>query len=335
MKIGFYDDFRPCILKEDGVVDVSREVRSLQGGSPQLLLENIILNWQFLRPKLERLAERGKVIPLGEVRLRAPVPRPGKVLCGQGNFMEGVPVDPPRPLSTFFKSPDAVIGPGDTIVLPTFRPVIFHHEAELSAIIGKPMKEVPPAQALDYVFGYTTSVDVSARAPVEGEAPLPGNYGKSFDTFLPIGPAITTADEIKDPNNLNVKYRVNGQLRQDYNTSDMEHSVAYTLSALSYNMTLKPGDLIMCGTNHQGLGPLQDGDIGEIEIQGVGRSTNPVVDSLKRTWPRAVDPNAGRNIRERRAGFQVQYSPGTWPLTRPVGTPSPTGSTPTGQQGRR
>ena len=317
MKIGFYNDFRPCILKDNGVVDISGEVHQLQGGSPQLTLENIIVNFQFLRPRLERLAEQGAAIPLSDVRLRPPVPRPGKVLCGRGNFMEGVPVEPVRPLATFFKSPDAVIGPGDTIVLPSFRPVIFHHEAELAFVIGKAASNVSVAQSLDYVFGYTTSVDVSARAPVEGEATLPGEYGKSFDTFLPIGPAITTADEISDPNNLNVKYSVNGQLRQDYNTSDMEHSVAYLIAALSANMTLKPGDLILCGTNHQGLGPLQDGDVGEIEIEGVGRSHNNVVDSMKRTWSRAIDPGTGTRIRERRESQMGVPSTGTWPLTPP------------------
>jgi 2-keto-4-pentenoate hydratase/2-oxohepta-3-ene-1,7-dioic acid hydratase in catechol pathway len=317
MKIGFYDGFRPCLVKEDGVVDISREVRGLQGGSPQLTLENIIVNFQLLRPRLERLAERGKTIPLSQVRLRAPVPRPGKVLCGRGNFMEGVPVEPVRPLGTFFKSPDAVIGPGDTVVLPTFRPVIFHHEAELAVVIGQAATRVSEAQALDHVFGYTTSVDVSARAPAEGEATLAGEYGKSFDTFLPLGPAITTADEIRNPNNLRVRYWVNGQLRQDYNTGDMEHSVAYVIAALSAVMTLRPGDLILCGTNHQGLGPLQDGDLGEIEIEGVGRSSNPVVDSLKRTWPRAVDPSMGRGIRERRASLNGTPSTGTWPLTPP------------------
>lgn len=317
MKIGFYDGFRPCLLKEDGVVDISREVRGLQGGSPQLTLENIIVNFQLLRPRLERLAERGKTIPLSQVRLRPPVPRPGKVLCGRGNFMEGVPVEPIRPLGTFFKSPDAVIGPGDTVVLPTFRPVIFHHEAELAVVIGQAATRVSEAQALDHVFGYTTSVDVSARAPAEGEATLAGEYGKSFDTFLPLGPAITTADEVRNPNNLRVRYWVNGQLRQDYNTGDMEHSVAYLIAALSAVMTLKPGDLVLCGTNHQGLGPLQDGDVGEIEIEGVGRSSNPVVDSLKRTWPRAVDPTMGRGIRERRASLNGTPSTGTWPLTPP------------------
>jgi 2-keto-4-pentenoate hydratase/2-oxohepta-3-ene-1,7-dioic acid hydratase in catechol pathway len=317
MKIGFYNDFRPCVLKGDGVVDISREIRSLEGGSPQLTLENIIVNFQFLRPKFERILERGKVIPFSDIRLRAPVPRPGKVINGRANFMEGVPTVPPRPLATFFKSPDAVIGPGDAIVLPTFHPVIFHHEAELCCVIGQTARDVSVAQALDYVFGYTTGVDVSARTPIEGEAPLAGEYGKSFDTFLPIGPAITTAEEIRDPNNLSVKYWVNGQLRQDYNTSDMEHNVAYFIAAVSAVMTLKPGDLIMCGTNHQGLGPLQDGDEAVIEIEGVGRSSNYVVDSLKRTWPQGIDPQVGRNIKERRTAMNGTPSAGTWPLTPP------------------
>ena len=195
--------------------------------------------------------------------------------------------------------------------------MIFHHEAELALVIGKEASCVSEAQALDHIFGYTTSVDVSARAPVDGEPPLPGEYGKSFDTFLPIGPAIVTADQIKDPNNLGVKYSVNGQLRQDYNTSDMEHSVAYLIASLSAVMTLKPGDLILCGTNHQGLGPLQDGDVGEIEIEDVGISFNHVVDEQKRTWPKAVDPSVGTRIKERREGLQGTPSTGTWPLTPP------------------
>ena len=318
MRIGFYDDFRPCLVTDAGVIDISAEVASLQAGSPQLTLENIITNFQFLSPKFQQLEREGTAIPMSSVRMRPSVPRPGKVLAGQGNFQEGVPVEPLRSLSTFFKSPDAVIGMGDTIVLPNFKPVIFHHEAELGAVIGKAAHNVPPEQALDYIFGYTTCVDVSARAPQEGEAPLPGNYGKSFDTFLPLGPWIVTADQVKTPNNLAVTYKVNGQLRQNYNTNDMDHSIGYLISALSHVMTLKPGDLIMCGTNHQGLGPLPDGDIGEIEIEGVAKSYNPVVDSMKRTWPRDVDPGMGAGIRARREGLIGTPSPGTWPLTPPT-----------------
>ena len=317
MKIGFYDEFRPCILKEDGIVDITDDVKHLDEGSPQLLMEGIITNFESLRPKLEDLHGNGTIIPMRGVRMRAPLPRPGKVLCGNTNYMEHVPITPPRPFISFFKSPDAIIGPGETIVLPTFRPVIFNHEAELCVVIGKDAKELAVADALNYVFGYTTGVDVSARAPTEGESDLPGGYGKSFDTFLPTGPAITTADEIKDPNNLRVQYRVNGELRQDYNTSDMEHSIAYVIAALSHVMTLKPGDLIMAGTNHSYLGPLQDGDIGEIEIENVGLSTQIVMDPLKRKW----DPHKLRQPEElvaRRESQKTQPHPGSWPF-QPVG----------------
>ncbi|MBI4328698.1 MAG: fumarylacetoacetate hydrolase family protein [Chloroflexi bacterium] len=316
MRIGFYNDFQPCLLKEDGVVDISREVRSLAGGSPQLWMESIIRNFTALRPRLQRLAERGKVIPLSDVRLRAPLPRPGKILMGQANFMEGVPVEPPRPMGVFFKSPEAICGPGDTVVFPSFEPRIFHHEAELAFVIGKDAKNVPAAQAMDYVFGYVAGIDVSARSPVAGVGggppnpdmvamvgagpALPGNFGKSFDTFNPIGPAITTADEVRDPHKLSVKYRVNGQLRQDYNTSDMEHRIPELIEVMSAIMTLKVGDLFMCGTNHQGLGPLQDRDIGEIEIEGVGKFSNPVVDAKKRKWPQGVEKIMGQRVREMR-----------------------------------
>ena len=317
MKIGFYDDFRPCIVKDDGVVDVTGQVRALQGASPQILLENLITNWLAFRFRLQDMEQRGPVIPMENVRLRAPVPRPGKVLCGNANYMEGVKIDPPRPLYTFFKSPDAVIGPGETVVLPDFRASIFNHEAELGIVIGKPGHNLQPDEALSYVFGYTTAIDVSARVPESGEAELPGSYGKCFDTFLPIGPAITTADEIADPNNLRVQYSVNEELRQDYNTSDMEHSVAYVIAALSHVMTLKPGDLILAGTNHGHLGPLQDGDLGEIEIEKVGRNSHHVQDALKRTW----DPKGLRNpadLAKRREALKGEAHPGSWPF-QPIG----------------
>jgi 2-keto-4-pentenoate hydratase/2-oxohepta-3-ene-1,7-dioic acid hydratase in catechol pathway len=322
MKIGFYDEFRPCLVKENGVIDLSGEVGHLPAGdSPQLLLEKIILNWDALRPRFQEMWQSAPITAsLQQVRLRAPVPRPGKVLMGQGNFMEGVKIEPPRPLSTFFKSPDAVIGDGETVVLPSFRPVIFNHEAELAVVIGRPAKQVSESDALSHVFGYTTGVDVSARAPEEGEAGLAGNYGKCFDTFLPIGPAITTADEITNPNHLRVRYWINEQPRQDYNTSDMEHSVAYMISTLSWNMTLKPGDLIMCGTNHGNLGPMQDGDLGEIEIEKVGRSHHRVVDELKRTWDPKVlrDPALNAANRER---AKEQPNSGTWPYQARGGQP--------------
>lgn len=317
MKIGFYDEFRPCIVKDDGVVDISALVGTIDGAPPQLVLETLIGRFDALRPSLEKAAASGKTIPLSQVRLRAPVPRPGKVLCGQRNFKEGVPLDPPGPLRTFFKSPDAVIGPGETVVLPAYRPTVFNHEAELALVIGKPAKNVAVARAMEHVFGYTTANDVSARQPSDGEAGLAGPYGKCFDTFLPIGPSITTADEIADPNKLQVRFWVNGQQRQDYNTSDMEHSVAFLISTLSHAMTLKAGDLILVGVNHSHLGPLQDGDLCEIDIEKVGRSSHRVSDPLKRSWPLVLrDPQV--NVR-RREGMKGKPNPGTWPHLPPSG----------------
>ncbi|MCL0043090.1 fumarylacetoacetate hydrolase family protein [Dehalococcoidia bacterium] len=315
MKIGFYNDFIPCLITPDGVVDISDIVANINEGEPQLLIERLISSFDSLRPSLEAAQSNAQATPLDQVQLRAPLPRPGKVLCGNTNYKEYVPIEPPRPLRTFFKSPDAIIGPGDTISLPKFRPTIFNHEAELAIVIGKQAKNLQENQALSHVFGYTTGVDVSARAPEEGEAGLPGGYGKSFDTFLPIGPAITTADEISNPNNLQVRYWVNGELRQDYNTDDMEHSVAYTIAALSHVMTLQPGDLILAGTNHSHLGPLQDGDFAEIEIESIGRNGNHVQDDLKRSW----DPHDLRQpevLVARREAQKTQPNTGTWPFQK-------------------
>jgi 2-keto-4-pentenoate hydratase/2-oxohepta-3-ene-1,7-dioic acid hydratase in catechol pathway len=318
VKIGFYDDFKPCILTDNGVIDISSQTSDIESaGSPQLFLERLIENWDSVRPRLEEAARNGTPIPLQQVQLRSPVPRPGKVIMGEGNYQEGVPVTPMRPLRTFFKSPDAVIGPDETVVFPKYRPVIFNHEAELAVVIGKACKDVSQEDALNYVFGYTTGCDVSARAPEDGEATLAGyQFGKSFDTFLPLGPAIATADEVGDPSNLSVKYYVNGTLRQNYNTSDADHPLRYMISAISHVMTLKPGDVIMAGTNHGNLGPLQDGDYGEVEIEKIGRSGHHIRDDMKRKW----DPNAWRDPAINAANRQkLQGTPttGTWPLTPP------------------
>lgn len=319
MKIGFYNDFRPCIVKDDGVIDVSAQVGATEGFSPQAVLEKIIATFDKLRPEFEKAA-KGKVIPFSEAKLRAPVPRPGKVLCGERNYMEGVPLDPPAAMRSFFKSPDAVIGPNDAVVLPKWKTNVFNHEAELGIVIGKTAKNITPDQALSHVFGYTTCVDVSARQPEEGEAGLPGSYGKSFDTFLPVGPYIVTADEIKNPNGLRVRYRVNNQVRQDYNTSDMEHGVAFFIATLSHVMTLKPGDLLLAGTNHGHLGPLQDGDRCEIEIENIGVNPHHIQDPLKRSWPVVLrDPAVNA---KRRHGQKDEPNKGTWPFQAVGGKPA-------------
>ena len=283
-------DAQPGILVEGGVVDVAPAIASLQASTSPAsqLMARIIDNFDALRPALERLAQNGTPLPMSSVRLRAPLPRPGKILCCIGNYWEHMQRDP-RPLNMFLKNPDAVIGPGDTVVLPEFTdPYVFQHEAELAMVIKGPAKKVSQADYRKAVFGYSCIIDVSARAEGRSTWRQGSWMGKSFDTFAPIGPCIVTADEIADPNNLNVRFWNSGELMHDYITNDMEHKVPELIEFATTLMTLYSGDVIACGTNHEGLGPLQDGDTAKIEIQGIGALEVNVTDPLKRTWERGV-----------------------------------------------
>ena len=279
----------PGLLTERGVIDISPAAR--KSYTPQLTMQGVIDDFEKLRPALVELAKDGAAIPVEKIRLRPPLPRPGKILACIANYWEHAQREP-RPLNMFMKNPDAVIGPGDTIVLPDFTvPWIFMHEAELALVIKGPAKMVQAKDWKSAVFGYTTMIDVSAREQGRRTwpaTPLTSWLGKSFDTFAPIGPCITTADEIKDPNDLIVRFWNDGQLRHNYSTDDMEHRVPALVEFATTVMTMKSGDLIACGTNHEGLGALQDGETVEIEIQNIGRMTLKVSDPLKRKWERGI-----------------------------------------------
>jgi len=257
-------------------------------GTAQLALQALIDGFEGLRSEIEHRRTQGNRIPLGSVRLLAPVPRPGKVLGCIGNYWEHAQREA-NPLNMFLKNPDAVIGPGDTVVLPEMTdPWIFMHEAELALVIKGPAKSVARDDWSSAVFGYTCLIDVSAR----GEGRMTwrsGSWmGKSFDTFCPIGPCIVTADAIEDPNDLHVQLWNSKELRHNYNTDDMEHRVPELIEFASRIMTLYSGDLIACGTNHEGLGPIQHGEQLEIEIQGIGRMSVGVEDPLRRSWERGI-----------------------------------------------
>ena len=163
-----------------------------------------------------------------------------------------------------------------------------------AAIIGQ-VGVAHPMLAVDYVLAhkaqYEALIDVSAREQGRRTwpaTPLTSWLGKSFDTFAPIGPCIATADEVKDPNDLVIRFWNDGQLRHNYNTDDMEHRVPELVEWATTVMTLNSGDLIACGTNHEGLGFLQDGESVDIEIVGIGKMSLKVRDPLKRTWERGV-----------------------------------------------
>jgi 2-keto-4-pentenoate hydratase/2-oxohepta-3-ene-1,7-dioic acid hydratase in catechol pathway len=276
----------PGLLTERGVVSLAGTVE--RGYTPQLTMQQLIEGFDNLRPELERLAAQGEAVPLGSVRLRPPLPRPGKILCCIANYWEHAQREA-RPLNMFLKNPEAVVGPGDTIVLPEFsEPWIFMHEAELALVINGPAKKVDRAKWRSAVFGYTCLIDVSARGEGRRTWKAGSWLGKSFDTFAPIGPCIATADEIPEPNDLVVRFWNDGQLRHNYNTDDMEHRVPELVEFASTIMTLNTGDLIACGTNHEGLGALQDGETVEIEIERIGRMSLRVADPLKRKWERGI-----------------------------------------------
>ena len=276
----------PGLLTERGVVSIADTV--LPSATPQLTMQKIIDHFDTLQPALDERAAKGPATPVADVRLRAPLPRPGKILACIANYWEHGAMEA-RPLNMFLKNPDAVIGPGDTIVLPEFtEPWIFMHEAELALVVKGPAKMVKKENWRSAVFGYTGMIDVSARGEGRRTWKTGSWLGKSFDTFAPIGPCIATIDEIANPNDVHVQFWVDGQLRHNYNTDDMEHFVPELVEFATTIMTLNSGDIIACGTNHEGLGPLQDGEVVDFEIHGIGRMRLQVRDPLKRTWPKGV-----------------------------------------------
>jgi 2-keto-4-pentenoate hydratase/2-oxohepta-3-ene-1,7-dioic acid hydratase in catechol pathway len=279
MKFVFYNDFQPGLLKGDRVVDIKDLLEGVEAQTPQLLVEGFITGYDELRPSLESALEEREGVPLQGVRLRQPVPKPGLLLCGIGGFGEGE--GRKRPLDFFLKGWTSIIGPGDTVVLPPHQAKIFNHEAELGVIFGKETKNASREEAMDSVFGYTAFCDVSARSVPDTRGFWPQ---KSFDTFGPMGPALVTKDEVPDPYDLDIRLWVNGEIRQDYNTDDMSHDIPEKIRFLSEICTLSPGDVMACGTNHHGLGPLQDGDVVDIEIERIGRMTVDVKDPMKRFW---------------------------------------------------
>ena len=276
----------PGLITDRGVVSIADLAPPAL--TPQLTMVGIIDQFERLRSALERRARDGDAVALDSVRLRAPLPRPGKILACIANYWEHGALEP-RALNMFLKNPDAVIGPGDTIVLPQFKePWIFMHEAELALVIKGPAKMVKPSDWRSAVFGYTGMIDVSARAEGRRTWKAGSWLGKSFDTFAPLGPCIATLDEIANPNDVLVRFWVDGQLRHNYNTDDMEHLVPELIEFASTIMTLNSGDVIACGTNHEGLGPLQDGEVVDFEIQHIGRMRLDVRDPLQRSWEKGI-----------------------------------------------
>ena len=304
MRIVTFDDAKIGVVgKDDTVVDVSDLLQQYDPLGPEDLLPDLITHFDELKGELEARTAAGGGKALSEVKIQAPVTRPTKIICLIGNYREFRDDRPLQILDIFFKSPESIVGDGDTVVLPAHEATIFHHEAEIAMVIGKETRNVSEEEAMDSVFGFTGFNDVSARGL--GREEITSFLGKSFDTFGGFGPWIVTRDEVPDPLDIHITVEVNGELRQDYHTSDIERPFPELVSYISSVTTLNPGDVICCGTNHQGLGSMQDGDEVTTSLSGIGSFTLKVRDDHKREWARGVDKEtAERVIRQAAASAQ-------------------------------
>jgi acylpyruvate hydrolase len=239
---------------------------------------------QLAASVLAHAAARGSgVYPLAAVTLKAPIPRPGKIICIGQNYLEHAresnATKPPFPI-IFAKYANAIIGPGEPIVVP---PAVQKpdYEGELGVVIGKRARRVAESSALEYVAGYLPLNDVSARDWQNRTSQWV--IGKTPDTFCPIGPALVTSDEIPDPQDLRIRTLIGDEVLQNGYTGDMIFSVAHLIADMTAVMTLEPGDIIATGTP-SGIGAartpprwLREGEVVRVEIDRVGVLANPVI----------------------------------------------------------
>lgn len=266
---------------EPGVI-VKDSVARLQAAGYHDLL-SVIAAGEAASTAIARSLDELPRIPLASVKLRAPIPRPPKIICVGLNYMDhaaetkaklpGVP-------TIFTKFPTAVIGPGDNIVLPkaSAKP---DYEAELAFVIGRGGRYIDAARWREHVFGYTNFNDVSARD--YQMAASQWTMGKSFDTFAPMGPWIVSADEVPDPHALDIRCIVSGEELQSSNTGRMIFRIPELIAFLSSVFTLEPGDVVATGTP-SGVGfvrnpprYLRAGDEVAVSITGLGELRNPVI----------------------------------------------------------
>jgi len=276
-----------------GVLEPDGTVRALEAFAGHSLLE-LVDDWSAVADDLRRLDPAAlPVVP--DAFLVAPLRYPRKVICAGANYYAhlaemGVPRPDPVGAPYFFlKAPTTtVIGPTDPIVLPDREGRRIDWEAELGVVIGRPARNLDRDQVLDHIAGYLVLNDVTSRdllARTDAVAPPFGfdwTSAKGDDTFCPMGPGITPAWFVPDPQDLRIRLSVNGVVKQDSGTDDMINDVYEVVAAASRLMTLEPGDVIATGCP-AGVGAprgdfLQPGDNVEVEIQGLGALRNPVVD---------------------------------------------------------
>jgi 2-keto-4-pentenoate hydratase/2-oxohepta-3-ene-1,7-dioic acid hydratase in catechol pathway len=290
VKLALVDEFCPALVRDTTIFRLNAALPEIMGLPGRLRLAELIGRWGEFKGRVQACLV-GEGIPLGSVVLRAPIPRPTKLLCAQLSFREGVADAAVKP-AFFLKSSSSVIGPGEVVQLPPVDAPVFHHEAELALVIGERAKDVSAAEAMRHVFGYTCFMDISAR----GIGPGTAYQDKSYDTFGPMGPWILSADEIADPHALQVRLWVDGELRHDYPMSDIGNPIGKMIAYASSIAALEPGDVLAMGVNHQGIGPVQDGESLRIEIEPIGAFEVTVSDTLGRKWHKGIDSGVSEAV---------------------------------------
>jgi 2-keto-4-pentenoate hydratase/2-oxohepta-3-ene-1,7-dioic acid hydratase in catechol pathway len=267
------------VLRDDGIVDLNQANPKLPSDMLSFLRAGDSL--KMLTQKAVQQAKQ--TIPLASVKLLAPIPNPGKILCIGLNYSDhaaeaGLPL--PKFPVVFAKYSNTVTNPGDPIVLPHVSNEV-DYEAELGFVIGKRGRYISEADAMQYVAGYLPINDVSARDYQNRTSQW--TMGKTFDTFAPMGPALVTADEVPDPHNLNIRLTIGNEVLQNSNTNKLIFGIPKLVASLSEVMTLEPGDVVSTGTP-PGVGSarkrprfLKAGDVVSIEIERLGTLINPVI----------------------------------------------------------
>ena len=280
MKICRFDNNRLGIVQGDEVLDVSKALAAIpQQGWPIAQGDPLIMNFKRVLAAAKKLAPKAKKKPLSRVKLLSPVPNPSKIIGAPINYNDHIAESIRDPgiahgrtniqkgigdWGLFLKANSSLIGFGEEIRLrwPDRRN---DHEVELALVIGKRGSKIPREKALEHVCAYSIGLDMTVRGP-ELQC-----FRKSIDTYSVLGPWLATADEIGDPNDLDLSIRVNGELRQNSNTKYLVYDVERLIEFASAMYTLHPGDIIMTGTP-AGVSPVKPGDLLHAYVQGVGES---------------------------------------------------------------
>lgn len=272
-----------ALIQEDVIADLTPSILPM-GLSSFEILRCYDLSTNFVEPAMDAVnSGELPLIEIGDVKIEAPVPRPGKIICIGLNYRNHAiesGMEIPRSPIVFSKFVTSVAASEDPILLPVGSEQV-DFEAELAVVIGRRAKKIKLVDAMDYVFGYTNFNDVSARDMQFADGQW--QRGKSCDTFAPFGPFVATTDEIRDAHELKIQFRLNGEKMQDSTTSELIFRIPELVEFLSRSITLEPGDIIATGTP-PGVGfarkpPifLKEGDVCEVEIEGLGILRNPVV----------------------------------------------------------